>query len=135
MIRANANLVILFTLLSLSISADAQQKTRQPGPAGQVIEQGKFRFYETKEIRGEEDYTISRSKNGEMFVQAKISLPFAEQDTKPKVSATLRTKADYTPRAFQITGPTLLEIQKNTTKQDSDQTTSIRDRGRIKTLK
>ena len=51
MIRANPILVILFTLLSLSISAQAQRKTRQP----EVIERGKFRFYENKEIRGEED--------------------------------------------------------------------------------
>jgi imidazolonepropionase-like amidohydrolase len=135
MIRTNSLLVLLFTLLSLDISAQAQIKTKQPQPAREVIERGKFRFYETKEIRGEEDYTISRSKTGELFVQAKIALPFAGQDTKPKVIATLRTKADYTPRTFQINGPTLLEIHENTSVLVSGQTASIRDRGRNKTLK
>ena len=38
-----------------------------------MIERGKFRFYETHEIGGEEDFTIRRSKNDELFVQAKIS--------------------------------------------------------------
>lgn len=130
MIRANSILVILFTLLTLGISAQAQRKTRQP----EVVERGKFRFYENKEIRGEEDYTISRGKNDE-FVQAKISLPFAGEDLKPKVSATLRLKADDTPRTFQIKGPTLLEIQENTSVQVNGQTAIIKDRGRSKTVK
>src|SRR6185369_9724356 len=131
MIRAKHILVILLALLSLGISAQAQRKTRQT----QVIDRGKFRFYETKEIRGEEDFTISRGKNDELFVEAKISLPFAEQDLKPKVWATLRTKADDTPRTFQIKGPTLLEIQENTSIQINGQTANIKDLGRNKTLK
>ncbi len=135
MIRARHILIILVTLLSLGSSAQAQRKTRQPEPAGQVIDRGKFRFYETHEIGGEEDFTIRRSKNDELFVQAKISLPFAGQDIKPKVSATLRMKADYTPRTFQINGPTLLEIRENTSIQINGQSARITDRGRNKTLK
>ena len=99
-----------------------------------MIERGKFRLYETKQIRGEEDYTISRTTGDELFVEAKTTLPFAEQDTKPLVNATLRTKADYTPRTFDINGPTLLEIKENTSVQVSGQTASVQDRGQSKSL-
>src|ERR1051326_56653 len=130
----NSTLLILCTLLSLSVSAQAQTKTPQPKPASQVIEQGKFRFYETKQIRGEEDYTISRSTNDELIVAAKITLPFAEQETKPLVTAMLRTNADYTPRTFDINGPTLLEITENTSVQISGHAASIKDRDKTETL-
>jgi len=63
----------------------------------QTIENGKFRFYETKQIRGEENYSISRTSNGELIVQAKTDLPFAEQEKKPLVNATLRTSPEFTP--------------------------------------
>jgi len=134
MIRANSTLLILCTLLSLGVSAQAQRKTRQAKPLGQVIERGKFRFYETKQIRGEEDYTISRTTDDELFVQAKTTLPYAEQDTKPLVNAMLRTKADYTPRTLEIKGPVLLDIQENTSIQVRGQAASIKDRGSNKTL-
>src|SRR5689334_6751143 len=134
MIRANSTLFILFTLFSLSVSAQAQEKTPQPKSADQVIEQGKFHFYETKQIRGEEDYTITRGTDDELLVQAKTTLPFAEQDTKPAVTATLRTGADYTPHTFEINGPTLLEIQENTSVQVRGKTATINDRGTNETL-
>jgi imidazolonepropionase-like amidohydrolase len=100
----------------------------------QVIETGKFRFYETKQIRGEEDYTVNRTTDGELLVQAKTSMPFAEQETKPLVTARLRTNVDSSPRAFEIKGPTLLDIEENTSVQIKDQTASIQDRGRNETL-
>src|SRR5690349_24721444 len=112
--RKNSILIIFLTLLSFGISSHAQTKTQEPQAAGQVIERGKFHLYETKQIRGEEDYTITRTTPDELFVQAKTTLPFAEQDTKPLVQAEMRTKADYTQRAFMIKGPTLLEITENT---------------------
>ena len=68
----------------------------------QTTENGKFRFYETKQIRGEENYSISRTSNGELLVQAKTDLPFAEQEKKPLVNATLRTSPDLTPQHFEI---------------------------------
>jgi hypothetical protein len=50
--------------------------------AGSVsIESGKIRFYETKQIRGEETYQINQSPNGDLIVQAKTELPFAGQET------------------------------------------------------
>ena len=106
MAHAKLTLLILCTLLSLGGYAQAQVKRSrgraQAKPAGQVIETGKFRFYETKQIRGEEDYTVSRTTDGELLVQAKTSLPFAGEETKPLVSATLRTKVDSSPRTFEI---------------------------------
>lgn len=134
MIRGNSTLLILCTLLSLGVSAQAQRKTSQPKAVDQVIERGKFRFYETKQIRGEEEYTISRTADDTLLVRAKTTLPFAGQETKPLVTATLRTKADYTPRTFLIKGPTLLEIKENTSVQVRGQTANIKDRGRHKTL-
>jgi hypothetical protein len=122
-------LLVLCTLLSLVVCAQAQRKTRRPQPAGHVIERGKFRFYETKQIRGEEDYTISRITGDELLIRAKTTLPFAEQDTKPLVNATLRTSLNYTPRTFQIQGPTLLDIEENTSVQIKNEAASIRDRG------
>ncbi len=124
MIHAKLTLLILCTFLLLDGYAQAQ-----------VIETGKFRFYETKQIRGEEDYTVSRTTDGELLVQAKTSMPFAEQETKPLVSATLRTKADSSPRTFEIKGPTLLELEENTSIQIKDKTANIQDRGRNETLK
>lgn len=125
--------LIVCTLLSFG-SAQAQRKTRHLQPAVPVIERGKLRFYELKQLMGEEDYTISRTANDELLIHAKTTLPFAGEDTKPLVSATLRTQADYTPRAFQINGPTLLDTRENTSVRVTNQTASIKDRGRTATL-
>ena len=132
MIRST--LLILCMLLSVAVCAEAQRKTRRPQPAGPVIERGKFRFYDTKQVMGEENYTLSRTRDDELFIQAKTTLPFAAEDTKPIVSATLRTQADYTPRSFQIKGPTLLDIRENTLVQVKNETAIIKDRGRNATL-
>src|SRR5690349_9123998 len=102
-------------------------------PAGtgtiQSIETGKFRFYETKQIRGEENYSISRTPNGELLVQAKTDLPFAEQDKKPLVNATLRTSADFAPQHFEVKGPTLLEIEEDTSIEVHGKSADVQDRG------
>src|SRR5689334_2780784 len=134
MIRAYSILFILCTLLSLAFSTPGQRRTPRASPAAQVIEQGKFRFYETKQLRGEEDYTISRTSGGELLVQAKTTMPFAEQDTKPLVNATLRATADYTPQAFEIKGPTLLEIAENTSVRITGRAASVSDRGAHKSV-
>ena len=95
----------------------------------QTIENGKFRFFETKQIRGEENYSISRTSNGELLVQAKTDLPFAEQEKKPLVNATLRTSPDFTPQQFEIKGPTLLEIEEDTAVVVQGKTANVHDRG------
>ena len=108
---------IVFVLLLVLAAgvANAQvnsQNTSQTSSSS--TESGKFRFYETKQARGEETYQINRSPNGELNVQAKTDMPFAGQDNKPLVNATLRTTKDFTPKSFSIKGPTLLEIEEDT---------------------
>lgn len=95
----------------------------------QTIETGKFRFYETKQIRGEENYSISRVSNGELLVQAKTDLPFIGQEKKPLVNATLRTSPDFTPHQFEIKGPTLLEIEEDTSVVVQGKIANVHDRG------
>jgi imidazolonepropionase-like amidohydrolase len=106
---------------------------QSPSPsteAGSVVkESGKFRFYETKQPRGEETYEIKESPNGELTLTTETELPFAEQDTKPKVGASLRTSADFTPRSFQIKGPTLLEINEDSSVLIQGTSAKIQDRG------
>lgn len=66
-----------------------------------LIDSGKFRFYETKQIRGEETYQINQLANGDLIVEAKTELPFVDQENKPLVNATLRTAKDLTPRVLR----------------------------------
>src|SRR5689334_17299761 len=82
------------------------------GFAHAQTESGKFRFYETKELRGEESYQITKAPNGELTVQARTELPSAEN--QPIVNLSLRTTKDFTPLSFSIKGPTLLEIEEDT---------------------
>ncbi|HEY6218364.1 MAG TPA: hypothetical protein VIW74_16970, partial [Pyrinomonadaceae bacterium] len=95
----------------------------------QIIESGRFRFYETKQIRGEESYSISRTPDSELLVQAKTELPFIEQEKKVSVNATLRTSTDFTPLNFEIKGPAPLEIEENTSVRIQGKTASVQDRG------
>ena len=94
-----------------------------------IIESGKFRFYETKQIRGEETYEITRSATGELLLTAKTDMPFAEQENKPLVNVSLRTSADFTPQVFQIKGPTLLDLEENTSVVIQGAAAKIQDRG------
>jgi imidazolonepropionase-like amidohydrolase len=119
--------LVFITTLSNRTSA---QTAANPGAAQtSVIESGKFRFYETKQIRGEETYEIARSANGELLLTSKTDLPFAEQETKPLVNVTLRTNGDFTPQDFQIKGQTLLELEENTSIVIQGTAAKIQDRG------
>jgi imidazolonepropionase-like amidohydrolase len=126
---------LLFPLLFVtSFSNRTSAQTRTNPSAAQtgsspVIESGKFRFYETKQIRGEETYEITRSANGELLLTAKTDMPFAEQENKPLVNVTLRTSADFTPQAFQIKGPTLLDLEENTSIVIQGTAAKVQDRG------
>jgi imidazolonepropionase-like amidohydrolase len=127
-------------LVAASISGVAVgQTTANPSAAqtgsSSVIESGKFRFYETKQIRGEETYEITRTATGELLLTAKTEMPFAEQETKPLVSVTLRTSADFMPQAFQIKGPTLLDLEENTSVIIEEAAAKVQDRGRDTTAK
>jgi imidazolonepropionase-like amidohydrolase len=130
-------LVCLCSLVTLLICgvANAQSKSPSAETAPSIIESGKFRFYETKQIRGEESYEITRSPTGELLLTAKTDMPFAEQEKKPLVNVTLRTNADFTPRAFQIKGPTLLDLEENASVVIEGPVAKVQDGGRDSTAK
>ena len=128
MIRLSSIAISLLLAFCFGNSANAQPKTP---PA---IESGRFRFYETKQPRGEETYQIRADANGEITIQARTELPFAEQEKKPLVNATLRTKFDFTPLAFEIKGPTLLDIDEDTSVTIQGNTAKVQDRGTANTI-
>ena len=99
-----------------------------------LIDSGKIRFYETKQIRGEETYQINQSPNGDLIVQAKTELPFAQQEKKPLVNAILRAAKDLTPQSFEIKGPTLLDLEEATSITIQGKTATIQDRGQNKSV-
>src|ERR1051326_4675488 len=70
-----------------------------------AIESARIHFYETKQIRGEENYQITKAAGGELILTVKTELPFAEQETKPSVNTTLRMRPDLTPTSFETKGP------------------------------
>ena len=120
--------ILIFAVVS---SANAQPKPQQ---GQRTIETGKFRFYETKLKQGEETYEIRADANGELTIQAKTEMPSAFQKQKPLVNATLRTKSDLTPLTFEIKGPTLLEIEEDTSIVVQDNIAKIKDRETANTI-
>src|SRR5215813_10074485 len=122
--------ICLLLGLSAAYSASGQPRSpRFPAKASETIETGRFRFYETKTLRGEETYIIERAPDGRLFVNSKTAMPFAEQEKKPLVTAMLHTQPDLTPLAFETKGPTLLEIEENTTVVVQDNSANVADRG------
>ncbi len=125
---------VLVLLLASQISASHLLKIAgfapQGGNASQAIETGKFRFYETKQLRGEETYELRRAANGGLVLNAKTDLPFAEQEKKPLLNATLRMQADFTPQSFESKGIALLEIEENASVMVQGKTASVQDGGR-----
>src|ERR1041384_1121673 len=118
----------ILVLLLLLFAADFTQAQTV------LIDGGKFRFYETKQIRGEETYQINQLPNGDLLLEAKTDLPFVEQENKALVNATLRTSKDLTPESFTIKGPTFLDIQEATSITIQGKTASIQDRGNNKSI-
>lgn len=103
-------LLSLLLVFSLHTRANAQTKPESPEPSiAQVIESGKFRIYETKQLMGEESYEIRREP-GRVVVKVKFDLPFWGEDQKPSLNATLRMKSDLTPELFEIKGIRPLEV-------------------------
>src|ERR1041384_1416296 len=99
-----------------------------------LVDSGKIRFYETKQIRGEETYQISQRPNGDLIVTAKTDMPFSQEETKPLVNAILRTAKDLTPQSFEIKGPTMLDLEEATSITIQGKTASIQDRGQNKSI-
>ena len=107
-------LIILVVLIAFHSGGNAQTVSPpSPNPsirgnADQVIESGRFRIYELNQVQGEETYEIrcnnAGSTTSSLAVTAEINFPFMGEEQKPKLSATLRAKADLTPVSFQIKG-------------------------------
>lgn len=127
-------IVLGVSVLSLTSHARVNAQTANQTSTTVLTESGKIRFYETKQIRGEETYQINQSPNGELTVQSRTDLPFAEQEKKPLVNATLRTTKDFTPQSFAIKGPTLLEIEEDTSITIQGKTANVEDRGQKKSI-
>jgi imidazolonepropionase-like amidohydrolase len=132
--KQNRVLLLLFLpfLFFFQPPANAQTKSRdQASSAGQVIEKGKFRIYELKQVQGEESYEVSRTEAG-LIVTAKIDLPFMGEDEKPSLTSTLRTRRDLTPESFQIKGIRPLEVAIDTSVTVEGKTASVREGERIR---
>ena len=92
------------------------------GNVSKTVETGKFTFYETKQVIGEETYQLDRADNGEFTLTAKSELTFVDQEKKPLINTTLRMKADLTPQSFESKGTALLELEENTSVTVQDNT-------------
>lgn len=121
---------ILAALLLLFAASFAQAQNT----SSVLVDSGKIRFYETKQIRGEETYQIRQLPNGDLIVTAKTDMPFSQEETKPLVNATLRTAKDFTPQSFEIKGPTMLDLEEATSITIQGKTASIQDRGQNKSI-
>jgi imidazolonepropionase-like amidohydrolase len=129
-IFASALLLVLGSQMGASVLLRCDVSASQRGNDSKTIETGKFRFYETKQIRGEETYQLGRAGNGELILIAKTDLPFVDQEKKALVNATLRMKADLTPQFFETKGTALLEIEENTSVMVQDKTAAVQDAGK-----
>ena len=107
-ILVSLSLLVAASLTQTVVNSQSEKSTSSS------VESGKIRFYETHEIRGEENYQITQSPNGDLTLEVKTDLPFAGDEKKPLVNATLRTARDLTPQSFAIKGSTMLEIEEDT---------------------
>jgi imidazolonepropionase-like amidohydrolase len=102
----NSNIVTLLAFVltagSLSILAApiAGAQTRQTSTPAPVIERGKFRFFDTKQPQGEENYAITKDNNT-LVVRSQLDL---ESETKISLTAALTLRLDLTPMTFEIKG-------------------------------
>src|SRR5712691_5738875 len=89
-------LLSLLFLISCHTHLDAQTKSRSSASSSpaQVIESGKFRIYELKQVQGEESYEIRREPGGRsngagstagLIVTARFDLPYWGEEKKPSL--------------------------------------------------
>lgn len=119
---------LILTLLVINAAVAAQTAARQLPQASNVIESGKFRFYETKQVQGEETYEIKRTSDDSLEVSAKIDLPYMGEEEKPSLRTSLITRNDLTPASFQIEGTRPLGVPIKTTVIVRDNVATINSR-------
>lgn len=93
---------ILLSLFAISLpTTGGFNPHAQSGP--QPIEAGKFRLHKFQQAIGEESYEVTR--DGDTLV-TKCDFKFTDRGTAVPLQATLRTKQDLTPLAYEIKGKT-----------------------------
>ena len=130
-----ASLFLSSLLLALFLTPVSPQTVRNQKPrlqSDRLIEQGKFRIYETKQVLGEEGYEVRQSgsrQKRELLVTAEVNLPFLGEEEKPKLKASLRALSNLTPRSFEIKGLRPLEIAIDTSISIDERTATVREIG------
>lgn len=124
-------LLLLFTF-PFQAGVNAQKIHHTPNTprrnhTDQLIDTGKFRIYELKQLQGEEVYEIRRNNAGSTTVTAEINLPFMGGEQKPKLNAILRAKADLTPESFQLKGINPWQLPVDTSITIDQKTASVTD--------
>src|SRR6266480_6640170 len=135
-VRLLIEIIAVLSLLSLISShplVNAQTKSNPPTSpvTAQVIESGKFRIYELKQVQGEESYEITRGPGG-LVVKSKFDLPFWGEELKPLLNVTLQMKNDLTPELFEIKGIRPLEVPIDTSVTVQGNTATVREDKTIK---
>src|ERR1051326_2415261 len=120
---------ISFSIILVALGSRFTVQAQRSEDAASVIESARIRFYETKQIRGEENYQITKAAGGELILTVKTELPFAEQETKPSVNTTLRMRPDLTPTSFETKGPTLLDLEESSSISIDGKSATVQDRG------
>ena len=73
----------------------------QSTPPDRAVERGRLRLHYVQKLIGDERYEIVRDGDG---LQLTSDFDFTDRGGRVQLSATLRTAADYTPRAFRAQG-------------------------------
>src|ERR1041385_5593700 len=120
---------ISFSIILVALGSRFTVQAQRSEDAASVIESARIHFYETKQIRGEENYQITKAAGGELILTVKTELPFAEQETKPSVNTTLRIRPDLTPTSFETKGPTLLDREESSSVSIDGKSATVQDRG------
>lgn len=115
--RAFNHKIFLFLLLSIFASQVQAQMA-------QTIESGKFRLHKFAQAIGEETYEITRE--GDSLV-VKSNFKFTDRGSPVPLAATLKTRPDLTPEAFEIKGNTARGSTIDTSVQINGRTASIRE--------
>lgn len=106
------------------LTAGAMSILAAPAVCAQTkVERGKFRFFDTKQPQGEENYEITNDNNT-IVVRSKLEL---ESETKITLSATLTLKLDLTPVAFEIKGTKLSGIETDSSIEIHGREASVRE--------
>lgn len=121
-------LVVLYlTLLNTVQAQQPAKEQKSTGPvAAQVLESGTFRFYDSKQVQGEENYQV-RQEGDHLLISSRLDLPFWGEEVRPSLTATLRLKRDLTPERFEIKGIEPTETEINTSVEIAGPTATVRE--------